>query len=66
MKNLRLLCAAFMLMLALTMTSLAGDIHTPVATPSTATTQGDISTMVASDSVVEIALNLVQGVLSLF
>ncbi len=77
MKNLRALCASVVLALALTTPALAGTMHTPVATPPPPAPQGDIHTGVtdqenagdeatASDSVTEIALSLLQSVLSLF
>jgi len=81
MKNLRRLCGAVVFTLALTIPAFAGDIQTPLAPPQptqSATAQGDIQTTVtgqaetgsseatASDSATEIALNLLQSVLSLF
>lgn len=78
MKDVRLLCAAVALTLALGVPALAGNISTgktdppPPATPMT--TQGDagnISTgggeaVTAGDSVVRAALSLLGSVLSLF
>jgi hypothetical protein len=91
MKNLRQLCAAVVLALALAAPASAGVISTGVTQPPPPTTQGVISTGVtdspstqgvistgvtdqesaedgatASDSVTEIALTLLQSVLSLF
>jgi hypothetical protein len=81
MKTLRQLCVASALTLALTLPAFAGEISTTVASPQPApavTTDGDIETGVAgqieigsseataADSVTEIALNLLQSVLSLF
>lgn len=87
MKNLRQLCTAVVLTLALVAPASAGVISTGVTQPPPApqgvistgspTTQGNIHTGVtnqesaegeatASDSVTEIALTLLQSVLSLF
>lgn len=89
MKNLRQLCAAVALTLALAAPAAAGNISTGVASPPPPpATQGNISTgspstqgtihtgvtnqesaedgATASDSVTEIALTLLQSVLSLF
>lgn len=88
MKNLRQLCAAVVLTLALVTSAVAGTIHTGVTQPpppapqgvistGSPSTQGNIHTGVtnqesaegeatASDSVTEIALTLLQSVLSLF
>lgn len=81
MRNLRTLCSAVVLALALTSPALAGEIHTPgepprgtIHTPAT-TPQGNIQTGVSSqgsaedeaaDTVTQIALSLLQSVLSLF
>ena len=81
MKALRQLCIASVFTLALTIPAFAGEIQTGVAAtppPKTATADGEIQTGVtgqietgsseatATDSVTEIALNLLQSVLSLF
>jgi hypothetical protein len=82
MKTLRQLCVASVFTLALTMPTFAGEIETPKAsTPppaSSAAMAGDIETTftgqavtgsseaTAADSATEIALNLLQSVLSLF
>ncbi|MBV9925644.1 MAG: hypothetical protein JOZ96_11555 [Acidobacteria bacterium] len=82
MKDLRRLFGAVVFALALTIPAFAGDIQTGVAPPSqpaqTATANGDIQTGVtgqeetgsseatATGSATEIALNLLQSVLSLF
>lgn len=79
MKNLQQLCAAFVLTLTLVLSAFAGEMSTGIATPSPftsqATAQGEMSTTVAgqidtgvasADSAAEIALNLLQSVLSLF
>ena len=82
MRTLRQLSVALVFVLALTVPALAGDIETgkpqPPPSPMTATAQGDIQTTVTgqeetgsseattSDSATEIALSLLQGVLSLF
>ena len=81
MKNLRRLFCAVVFTLALTIPAFAGDMQTGVAPPSqpqTATLNGDMQTTVtgqaetgsseatAADSATEIALNLLQSVLSLF
>jgi hypothetical protein len=80
MKNLRGLCGALVFTLALAMPAFAGQIETPLAPPTTApaaTTEGQIDTTVAgqiempsceataADSATEIALNLLQSMLSL-
>lgn len=68
MRNLRSLCAAALLTLALAAPASAGNIHTPVATPPPSATEqestGDEAT--APDSVTEVALDLLRSVLSLF
>jgi hypothetical protein len=79
MKKLQRLCIAGVFLLVLTTTAFAGDIHTPGIThppppvESSATTLGHIqpdgakeSPQAMSDSVVDIALNLLQTVLSRF
>jgi hypothetical protein len=81
MKTLRQLLVALAVIFALTMPAFAGQIDTMVAPPlpaQPATAQGEISTTVtgqegtgsgeatAADSATEIALNLLQSVLSLF
>lgn len=81
MKTLRQLLVALAVIFALTMPAFAGQIDTMVAPPppaQPATAQGEISTTVtgqeetgsseatAADSAAEIALNLLQSVLSLF
>ena len=81
MKTLRQLCVALMFTLALTIPTFAGDIETTIAPPQPAqpaTAQGEMQTTVtgqieigsseatAAGSATEIALNLLQSVLSLF
>ncbi len=81
MKSLRRLSVALVFTFALTLPAFAGEISTGIAPPQpvkTATADGDIQTGVtgqietgsseatATDSVAEIALNLLQSVLSLF
>ncbi|MDQ3802648.1 MAG: hypothetical protein M3416_02175 [Acidobacteriota bacterium] len=81
MKSLRQLCVSSVCMLALAVPAFAGEIQTGIATPppaQTVTAAGEIQTGVAgqiesgsgeataADSVAEIALNLLQSVLSLF
>jgi hypothetical protein len=80
MKNLRQLCVASVFVFALAIPAIAGEISTGIAPPSApaATTAGELQTTVAgqaetdsseataADSATEIALNLLQSVLSLF
>jgi hypothetical protein len=84
MKQLRILCALVVLTFALMVPAYAGDISTGIAAPpppsSSATTEGNISTGITSQttegtgettastssSITEIALNLLQSVLVLF
>ncbi len=82
MRALRQLSVALVLTLALAITAFAGEIQTgitsPPPPPQTVTVAGEIQTGVAgqeetdsgeataADSVAEIALNLLQSVLSLF
>ena len=80
MKTLRQFSLALMLGLAFTSSAIAGDITTgvtspPPPAPSSVAADGDITTGLngeisttaqASDSVVDIALSLVQSVLALF
>ena len=73
MKKLQQLCMAGVFTLALTTAGFAGDIQTggspqpPPPNQSSATTPGDIHTGQAiSDSVADIALNLLQTMLSVF
>lgn len=78
MKKLQQLCVAAVFTLVLTTTTFAGDIHTPgIPQPpppaeSTAIAPGDIHTggiqnpQAMSDSVADIALNLLQTVLGMF
>lgn len=79
MKKLQRLCVAGVFTLVLTTTTFAGDIHTggitqPPPPPASSTiTQGDIETgpsvqnsQATSDSVTDIALNLLQTMLALF
>lgn len=80
MKTLCRLCVASVFTLALAIPGFAGQIETPKTQPTTppAATAGQIDTPVAgqieigsseatvTDSVTEIALNLLQSVLSLF
>lgn len=63
MKNLRQLCASFVLTLALALSTIAGEISTPGVSAT-----GEISTpgVTAFDPVTEAALNLIQSLLSLF
>jgi hypothetical protein len=77
---LRQSCTIFVLVLMLTIPAFSGEISTPrtVSTPppsstavngeiGTPTVEGEISTGAqASDSIVEVALSLVQSVLALF
>lgn len=77
MKNLQRVFVAVLLALMLTLPAFAGQIETPLAPPSSLTTQGDISTpnagnistissgATAANSVTEIALNLLGSVLAL-
>lgn len=78
MKKLRQLCMASVFTLVLTTATFAGDISTPGKTQppppdeSSATTPGDIATggtqnpQAMSDSVADIALNLLQTMLAMF
>lgn len=81
MKTLRQLCVASVFTLALTVSTLAGEIHTGITSPQPPqgiTANGEIHTGVtgqeetsggevsATDSVTETVLNLLQSVLSLF
>ncbi|HEV3469743.1 MAG TPA: hypothetical protein VG148_10515 [Pyrinomonadaceae bacterium] len=81
MKTLRQLCVASVLTLALTVSTLAGEIHTGITSPQHPqgiTANGEIHTTVvgqeeadsseatAADSVTDAVLNLLQSVLSLF
>ena len=80
MKNLQQLCVVAVFTLVLTTTTFAGDIHTggapqpPPPAQSALITSGDIETpgpyvqnpQAASDSVADIALNLLQTVLAMF
>ena len=81
MKTLRQLCVASVFVFALAIPAFAGEIQTPLAPPppaQSATAQGEISTgftgqeetgsseATAADSATEIALNLLQSVLTLF
>lgn len=78
MKKLRQLCIASVFTLALTTATFAGEIQTPGSpqppppTQSSATTPGEISTpgiqspQALSNSVADIALNLLQTMLSMF
>jgi hypothetical protein len=73
MKRLRQLCVACVFTLLLTTTAFAGDIHTPgITQPQTppnamsATAAEDIATEGVSDSVADIALDLLQTMLSMF
>lgn len=76
MKNFKKLLATVVLTLMLAISVFAGEISTTVTppAPTSATTQGEISTTVtgqietpvtSTDSATEIALNLLQSVLSL-
>lgn len=78
MKKLQQLCMASLLTFVLTTATFAGDIHTggapqpPAPNQSLATTPGDIETpglkysQATSDSVADIALNLMQIMLLAF
>jgi hypothetical protein len=79
MKNLRRLSGALVFTIVLTIPAFAGEMDTGIAPPpQAATTEGDIHTTVtgqmdtgnseatATGSATEIALNLLQSVLSLF
>jgi hypothetical protein len=80
MKTLRQLFVASVFTLALTLSAFAGEIQTPKTQPTPVTTEGEIQTPLtgqtetngsvseatAIDSATEIALNLLQSVLSLF
>jgi hypothetical protein len=78
MKKLQNLCVAGVFTLVLTTATFAGDIHTggipqpPPPNQSSATTLGDIATpgiqnpQAMSDSVADIALNLLQTMLAMF
>ena len=81
MKPLRQLCLALVFTFTLALPAIAGEMQTTVAPPQpaqSATTQGEMQTTVtgqeetgsseatAADSAMEIALNLLQSVLSLF
>ena len=82
MKTLRQLCVASAFTLALAVSAYAGQIDTPKTQPTatSVTTEGEIQTPLmgqtettgsmseatATDSIAEIALNLLQSVLSLF
>jgi hypothetical protein len=78
MTKLQNVCMAGVFTLVLTTATFAGDIHTggapqpPPPTQSSATTPGEISTpgiqspQAMSDSVADIALNLLQTMLSMF
>lgn len=75
MKTLRYTFAVSVLVLTLTLPTLAGDMHTgaPQPEPTPVTTQGEISTglvgdihTTAPDAVTDAAVALIQGVLSLF
>jgi hypothetical protein len=61
MKHLRLSLVTFTLMLALSLSALAGEIQTGI-TPPSPPVAGEIQTPIAS----EIALSLVQSILTLF
>lgn len=66
MNNLRQLCAAFSLTLVLTLPAFAGEITTGIATPSPSALQGEITTGYTGEiSTTQIAINLLQSVLSL-
>ena len=81
MKTLRRLCTVFVLTLVLALSAFAGDISTTVVSQpspppeSQVSTTGDMSTgftgemttgAAAMDSTTEVALNLLQSLLSLF
>ena len=80
MKTLRQLFVASAFTLVLTLPALAGEIQTPKSQPTQATAEGEIQTPLTGqiettgsvseatviDSATEIALNLLQSVLSLF
>ena len=75
MNHLRLSLAVGALILALAIPTYAGEIHTPIAPPpppeagemdAGAAATGDMGCPGVSDSVTEIALSIVQDMLSLF
>ena len=68
MKNLRQLCVAFLLTLTLTLSAFAGQIDTTFAPPPAPSVAGQIDTTSsdAVDPVMQMALNVLQSVLSLF
>ena len=73
MRRFKQLCAAGVLTLAITMSAFAGEMETGITAPQPSgtplsTTQGETETtgrITATDSVVGIALTLVQSVLAL-
>ena len=67
MKYLRLTLVAGVLTTVLATSALAGEMPYPVAAPAPPTASGEMSCpVVSTDPVAEIALSLVQSVLSLF
>jgi hypothetical protein len=76
MKNLRQLCVTFVLTVTLSLPAFAGQMDTTFASPPAPSTEGQMDTTVAGqmgtgsseavDPVMQMALNLVQSVLSLF
>ena len=75
MKSLQRLCGAVVLTLTLNLSVFAGEIHTPKTDPTpppSASTEGDIQIPATSseggavDPTMEIALSLLESILSLF
>ncbi len=76
MKNLRQLCAASVLTVTLSLPAFAGQMDTTFASPPAPSTAGQMDTTVAGqihtlssetiDPVMQIALNVLQSVMSLF
>lgn len=74
MKSLRQLCAALVLALVLELSAFAGEMSTTIASPPPPPPQGNMSTTVAcdmttgiadTDTATEVALNLLQSLLTL-
>lgn len=68
MKNMRLLCAAVMLTLVLASQTFAGQMETLIVSPPPPSSAGQMQTGTseAIDPVTQIALSLLQSVMSLF
>lgn len=66
MKKLRQLCLAAMFTLALTTATLAGDIATPGRTQPSSPDESIQNPQATNDSVADIALDLLQTMLSVF